>query len=184
MVSNRLRFASFITSDIAESAVNRRPRHVDITLSQKASIIFTSGSSGDAKAVLHSYANHWYNATGANENIQIQPGDRWLLSLPLYHVGGLAILFRCFLAGAAVVVGQDEALLEDVFRDYKITHVSFVPVQLKRLLNDCLRLQLRHADFFGNRFDDLFLGHDSTLPDRPQVLLKNRRQRRHDEFQV
>jgi O-succinylbenzoic acid--CoA ligase len=112
-----------------------------IILNQKASIIFTSGSSGYAKAVLHSYANHWYNAKGANQNIKISPGDRWLLSLPLYHVGGLAILFRCFLAGAAVVVGRDGALLEDVFRDSNITHLSLVPVQLKRLLNNatCIR---------------------------------------------
>jgi len=136
-----IRFESFVTPDITESKSNQRPSHVEIPLNHKASIIFTSGSSGDAKAVLHSYANHWYNAKGANKNIKIQPGDRWLLSLPLYHVGGLAILFRCFLAGAAVVISRDEVRLEDVFRDYHITHVSFVPIQLKRLLNNstCIR---------------------------------------------
>jgi len=30
---------------------------------------------------------------------------------------------------------------------------------VERLLDDLLRLQLRHPDFFRNRFDDLFFGH-------------------------
>ena len=28
---------------------------------------------------------------------------RWLLSLPPWHVGGLAVIFRCLLGGAAAV---------------------------------------------------------------------------------
>jgi hypothetical protein len=31
--------------------------------------------------------------------------------------------------------------------------------RIEGLLDDLLRLQLRHPDLFGNRFDDLFLGH-------------------------
>ncbi|MEC9219726.1 MAG: AMP-binding protein, partial [SAR324 cluster bacterium] len=45
-----------------------------------ATIIFTSGSTGSPKAVVHSLANHFYNALGANERMPLNPGDRWLLS--------------------------------------------------------------------------------------------------------
>ena len=69
-----------------------------------ATIIFTSGSTGSPKAVVHSLANHFYNALGANEQMPLNPGDRWLLSLPMYHVSGLAILFRTLLSGAAMVI--------------------------------------------------------------------------------
>jgi O-succinylbenzoic acid--CoA ligase len=107
-----------------------------INLENNAAIILTSGSTGSEKAALHTFANHYYSALGSNENITLAPGDRWLLSLPLFHVGGLGILFRCFLAGAAVVVpGESESLLESIEK-YNVTHVSLVSTQLHRLLQE------------------------------------------------
>ena len=76
-----------------------------------ATIVFTSGSTGAPKAALHSFENHWSSAVGANRNIPLRPGDRWLLSLPPWHVGGLAVIFRCLLGGAAIAIaGKDEPL--------------------------------------------------------------------------
>jgi O-succinylbenzoic acid--CoA ligase len=75
-----------------------------IPLNRPATIIFTSGSTGVPKAALHTFGNHYYNALGSNANIALRPGDRWLHSLPLYHVGGLSILFRCLLAGATITL--------------------------------------------------------------------------------
>ena len=101
-----------------------------------ADIMFTSGSSGEPKAVAHSFGNHYYSALAANEHIPVSPGDRWLLSLPLYHVGGLGILWRTFLAGGTVVVPDSSTDLADSLRKFNITHVSLVSTQLHRLLND------------------------------------------------
>jgi len=75
-----------------------------IPLDRSATIVFTSGSAGVPKAVLHTCGNHYYNALGSNINLPLTTGDRWLLNLPLHHVAGLGILFRCLLAGAAVVL--------------------------------------------------------------------------------
>ncbi|MCH7570691.1 MAG: o-succinylbenzoate--CoA ligase [Deltaproteobacteria bacterium] len=113
-----------------------QPTREEILLDQPATVIFTSGSQGRAKAVLHSYGNHYYNAEGSNMNIRLGPGDRWLLTLPLYHVGGLAILFRCLLGGAAVVLpGQTKEIVELISR-YSVSHVSMVPTQLYRILRN------------------------------------------------
>lgn len=65
----------------------------------------------------------------------LAPGDRWLLSLPLYHVGGLAILFRAALAGAAVVVPDDRQDVGTSLEHHRITHCSMVPAQLWREVN-------------------------------------------------
>ena len=101
-----------------------------------ATIVFTSGSTGAPKAALHSFENHWASAAGSNRNIPLRPGDRWLLSLPLWHVGGLAVVFRCLLGGAAVAVaGQDEPLA-DAIAALGATHVSLVATQLYRLLRE------------------------------------------------
>ena len=103
-------------------------------LDRPATIVFTSGSTGIPKAVLHSYGNYYYNALGCNRNLPLTAGDRWLLDLPLYHVGGLGILFRCLLAGATVVM-PDRGETSDVVLDrYEVTHLSVVVTQLHRLL--------------------------------------------------
>lgn len=104
-------------------------------LGRPASIVFTSGSTGRPKAVLHSWANHLYSAKGSNANILLRSGDRWLLSLPLYHVGGLAILVRCALAGAAVAIPDRDASLSRALDGTGATHVSLVATQLRRLLD-------------------------------------------------
>ena len=71
-----------------------------LPLRQPVTIVFTSGSTGRPKAAQHTFGNHYYSALGSNANIALSVGDRWLLSLPLYHVGGISIVFRCLLAGA------------------------------------------------------------------------------------
>jgi len=106
-----------------------------VSLDQEATIIATSGTSAQPKAVLHTYGNHYYSAIGSNKNIKVQPSDRWLLSLPLYHVGGLAILFRTMLGGGAVVMANMDADLLDTIRKYQVTHLSLVHTQLYRLLH-------------------------------------------------
>ena len=102
---------------------------------RRASLIFTSGSTGTPSAVLHSWANHLYSAKGSNANLPLRAGDRWLLSLPLYHVGGLAILVRCALAGAAVAIPDRDASLSAALGTTDATHLSLVATQLRRLLD-------------------------------------------------
>ncbi len=105
-------------------------------MDRPASIIHTSASTGEAKAAVHSVANHWYSALGSNENIPFGPGDCWLLSLPLYHIGGYAILFRSLISGGAVAVGQPDDSIACSMEKFPVTHLSLVPTQLYRLLND------------------------------------------------
>src|SRR5215210_630634 len=120
----------------APQGASDRSESIDIPLERPASIIFTSGSTGAPKAALLTLGNHYHSALGSNANISLQPGDRWLHSLPLYHVGGLSILFRCLLAGATIALPQSEVPLGEVIAVLGATHVSLVATQLLRLLRE------------------------------------------------
>jgi len=114
----------------------QRAELANITLGRPATIILTSGSTGAPKAALHTFGNHYYNALGSHSNIALRPGDRWLHSLPLYHVGGLSILFRCMLAGATIALPQPGATIVEAIANLGATHVSLVSTQLLRLLRE------------------------------------------------
>jgi O-succinylbenzoic acid--CoA ligase len=107
----------------------------DLDLAQELTIIATSGSSGEAKAAVHTWGNHFYSAQGSNKIIPLTSTDRWLLSLPLYHVSGVAIMVRCLLSGAGLVIATDSDLMQALERG-KATHLSLVTTQLQRLLLD------------------------------------------------
>ncbi|BAJ00188.1 o-succinylbenzoate--CoA ligase [Shewanella violacea] len=113
-------------------------------------IILTSGSIGQPKAALHSLNNHIENAEGSRCFIPLQSSDSWLLTLPMFHIGGLAIINRCVLAGASVVLQDRESKISEQLARDKITHLSLVSTQLIRLLKqDPSSLKLVKALLLG-----------------------------------
>ncbi|MEM8558733.1 MAG: o-succinylbenzoate--CoA ligase [Bacteroidota bacterium] len=139
------------------SAADRRQPIAD---SQPATLIHTSGSSGTPKAALHTWGNHAWSARGWIDRLGLGPGHRWLLDLPLYHVGGLAILVRCALAGAAVVLPPPKTPLVEAVRRYGVTHASLVATQLRRALDTATP-----ADLNALRGMDALLLGGSAIPD-------------------
>jgi O-succinylbenzoic acid--CoA ligase len=97
-------------------------------------VVFTSGSSGKPKGVLHRFAAHLSSAMGSAGNLPVTSGDAWALVLPQYHVGGLSISFRCFFAGATVALPSGAGPLLDSFERLGVTHASIVDAQLQRIL--------------------------------------------------
>ena len=97
-------------------------------------VVHTSGSTGTPKAALHTVGNHVASARGVIERTSLGAGDRWLLDLPLYHVGGLGVVVRCALAGAALALPAPGTGVAEAVRALRPTHASFVSTQLRRLL--------------------------------------------------
>ncbi len=119
--------------------VDRSHTHLEINqpLADVALIIATSGSAGKPRAVLLANAQLDAAAAASNERLPLHPGDRWLNCLPLHHIGGQSILWRCARAGASVLL-HDGFVAEQVAADLAaqpVTHISLVPAMLARLLD-------------------------------------------------
>jgi len=113
------------------------PLERELDLGDTAAVVYTSGTSGAPKgAELGHGAFLWSAATAAFAQGAV-PGDRWLACLPLFHVGGLAILYRSVLAGAAVTAHErfDPAHVADELDRGGITLVSLVANMLERVLD-------------------------------------------------
>ncbi|MDE2439715.1 MAG: AMP-binding protein [Betaproteobacteria bacterium] len=102
-----------------------------------ALIISTSGSEGQPRAVLLGNTQLDAAAASANACLNLRAGDVWLNCLPLYHIGGQSILWRCARAAAAVLLHAGfsaETLARDL-ATYPVTHISLVPAMLAHLLD-------------------------------------------------
>ncbi len=98
--------------------------------------ILTSGTSGGPRAVELTYGNHLWSAVGSAFNLGVEPTDRWLCCLPLFHVSGISIVMRSVIYGTTAVVhdGFDVDRVAAALEGDGVTVVSLVPTQLRRLL--------------------------------------------------
>ncbi len=101
-----------------------------------ATIVYTSGTTGMAKGAILTRRNFFYAAVTSAMGLGALPEDRWLLCMPLFHVGGLSILLRSALFGGAVLAqeGFDVEAVRGALHEDGATCVSLVPVMLERLM--------------------------------------------------
>lgn len=103
-----------------------------------AVIIFTSGTTGQAKGVMLSHANLLYNAEGVARTIDCGPGDRMLSVLPMHHTFESTIGFLCPMrTGGAVCYarGLDSKQLREDMRSSHATIFVAVPLLYEKLLS-------------------------------------------------
>jgi len=122
---------------IAKSAA--LPPRIDATAAWM--IVYTSGTTALPKGVVLTNANHCAAAAASRQRLGHGGADVWLATLPLYHVGGLAILARAVLEGSRVDLedGFDEARVRDAIESGPATMISLVPTMLARLLESPLQ---------------------------------------------
>lgn len=96
--------------------------------------LLTSGSSGPEKIAVHTHYHHFISAWHSNKLLDYKQESRWLHTLPLFHVSGLSIIYRTFLAKASFVIADYQNIA--VVSDYHCTHFSCVPTQLANCIKN------------------------------------------------
>ena len=99
-----------------------------------STVIFTSGSTGQSKPVILCGKAFACSACSQVRNLCISDTSAYLLSLPLYHVSGLSILYRCLASGAEVILSTENANPINDIMHKTPTHLSLVSTQFARLI--------------------------------------------------
>ncbi|MFR9805326.1 class I adenylate-forming enzyme family protein [Pseudonocardia sp. RS010] len=120
--------------------------------------LFTSGTSGTPKTVLLRHRNLTSYVLGSTEFLGAEEDEAALVSVPPYHIAGMAsVLSNVYLGRRIVYVPQfDAATWVELARTEAITHAMIVPTMLGRILDVVEETgvdlpALRHLSYGGGR---------------------------------
>ncbi len=100
------RFDSLNFTDLTGSEADLAPLARPIEPWDNQSIIYTSGTTGPSKGVLSSYL-HLYTNAGPDSWHFITGADRFLVNMPIYHIGGSGIPFVMLARGGSIALMEN-----------------------------------------------------------------------------
>ena len=120
---------------LAAAGVEPEPLQRAIEPWDTQSVIYTSGTTGPSKGVLSSYL-HMYTNPGPESWHFITGEDRFLVNMPMFHIGGLGLSFAMLARGGSIVM--PERFSTDRFwtlvRETEVTAVFLLGVMATFLL--------------------------------------------------
>jgi O-succinylbenzoic acid--CoA ligase len=113
------------------------PRPPEVDLGRLQGLVYTSGTTGRPKGAMLTFGNHYFAAVGSALHLGVAPGERHLVCLPLYHVGGMAILWRTAIYGqtARLMPRFDPRAVNRALDEEGVTNLSVVAEMLARMLD-------------------------------------------------
>ncbi len=108
-----------------------------VPASAPAAIVYTSGTTGPPKGAVLTRGNMVWSAVATGLRLGVAADDQWLMPMPLFHIGGLAVLVRTSLAGTTVEVpGRfDPQHVARALASGDVSLASLVPTMLARVLD-------------------------------------------------
>jgi len=113
---------------------------VPLTMDDLATIIFSSGSTGDPKGVMLSHFNVDSNVQGAAQVLHLYQDERVLGILPFFHSFGYLVYWLVTLNGQGIVFHPsplDAAAIGDVVERHRITFLVTTPTFLQLYQRRC-----------------------------------------------
>ncbi len=111
---------------------------LDIPPPELATIVYTSGTTGNPKGVMLSHANLISNALAINQYLQLSQLDRTMNLLPFFYSYGNSVLHTHLIAGACLVLGGSLMYPQQVMQTMvteSVTGFPGVPWMFSTLMN-------------------------------------------------
>lgn len=105
-----------------------------------SALLSTSGSSALPKIAELRIEKFYQSFRLSLETLGYNQNDRWLLSLPLFHVGGFSILMRAIFSSAEIILPKSK-IVEHLSQALQVkpTITSLVPTQLKNFVDENIK---------------------------------------------
>jgi fatty-acyl-CoA synthase len=112
-----------------------RPR--DISEHDLLTINYTSGTTARPKGVMITHRNAWINVVGTLIHLRLNPGDRYLWTLPMFHANGWSYVWVVTAAGGTHIClpKVEPAAVFRLVRDEHVTWMCAAPTVLIGLAN-------------------------------------------------
>jgi malonyl-CoA/methylmalonyl-CoA synthetase len=108
-----------------------------VTMSDLASILYTSGTTGRSKGAMLSHGNLWSNAESLKQVWHFASNDVLLHALPIFHTHGLFVAINVSMISGASMILLPKFDLDAIFRALPLATVMMgVPTFYTRLLSD------------------------------------------------
>ena len=108
----------------------------DVTPDDVAFILYTSGTTGRAKGVMHTHRGLLYQAADTNLVTEANRSDVMLATTPFFTAGGMVRTVSWLYLGQTMVIHQrfdPQAVIDEIERS-AITFTTFIPTMLHRTL--------------------------------------------------
>jgi carnitine-CoA ligase len=119
---------------------------VDLTAGDVISFISTSGTTGRPKAVMQTHGNYVLTGEGYAQWIELQPGERIYLCLPLFHINSQAYTVMGAIAARATIVLVERFSASRFWSDmaeYNVNVFNYIGSMLAVLLKQDVTLAER-----------------------------------------
>ena len=112
---------------------------IDVKKDDPVIILYTSGTTGLPRGALYTHAQKLDNTRIKALEMGTKLGDRHLMVLPFFHIGGDSHVWPFFLTGGCNVIlpnrSFDPVTVLEAIQEEKVTDMQIVPTQLSALLS-------------------------------------------------